>query len=117
MAIRFFNWEGRPALILPTPQGGEEGVFVQTSASSWLPAHTVEILESGYELTRPAFLETFPNLPALERAGIRATTAPTIKERPTGLAKLLKRLRADNPASLLAWVVYLGGNLATFTKN
>lgn len=70
MAARFFNWEHRPAVILDTPGGGVEGLFVPTGSDFWSRASSVEILESGHEMSQSALLEMFPSMPPLEGAGI-----------------------------------------------
>lgn len=65
MAERFFNWEARPAVVRDTSVGGLEGLFVASGESTWSRVSPVEILESGSELSRNAFLETFPGAPAV----------------------------------------------------
>lgn len=65
MAVRFFNWEYRPAVERPSLEGGVEAFFVPTGEGSWRRCSPVEVWESGNPLTEAAFLEMFPGLPPL----------------------------------------------------
>lgn len=89
MSERFFNWERRPAITRKTPEGGIEGLFISTGSQVWSKASPVEILESGQELSRGKFLETFPDLPAWESAPPTSKPSAELLNRDALRAKLL----------------------------
>jgi hypothetical protein len=57
----FFDWEGRPAVTVTPSDGLLEGWFIQTSSEPgvWGRASPLEILDSGRELSKSDFQDTF----------------------------------------------------------
>jgi len=56
---RFFNWEGRPAVIILPSDGLLEGWYLSEPSSSWERVSPVEISDSGRSLSREVFHEVF----------------------------------------------------------
>jgi hypothetical protein len=100
-------------VILDTPEGGSEGLFVQAGSGRWSRASPIEILESGSELSRSALIEMFPDIPSLEKANIICRTSE--ESRPLGGTSVSKN-KARWSMAFLAWAVFWLGNIATFVK-
>ena len=57
----FFNWEGRPAVIVEPADGSISAWFIRRSAEpgTWEPANGAEIGDSGRPLSKASFQEVF----------------------------------------------------------
>jgi len=55
----FFDWEGRPAVEVVPSDGLLEGWFSAEPSEEWLRVSPVEIRDSGRELSKSDFQETF----------------------------------------------------------